>query len=136
MRLWILPAALVGFLVGCNKTPEGGTPGTNSTFKLSLPSEAAMAKPVKQGTSEIFDGSVDRGSEFKKDVKIKVEGPDKLKVKVDPAEIKASSGDTKFRIHVEADKDTPVGDHVIKVTGTPAEGSPTTGEFKVKVSAP
>lgn len=136
MRLWILPAALVGFLVGCNKSPEGGTPGTNASFKLSLPTDLAKLAVIKQGTNEIYDGSVDRGSDFKKDVKLKVEGPDKLKVKVEPSEIKASSGDTKFKITVEADKDTPVGEHTIKVTGTPADGSPTTGEFKVKVSAP
>lgn len=137
MRFLTIPVvALAGFLVGCNKTPEGGTPGGNASFKLSLPTDLAMAKPIKQGTSEIFEGSVERGSEFKKDVKIKVDGPDKLKVKVSPDAIKASDGSTKFNITVEADKDAPVGDHVIKVTGTPDGGSPTSGEFKVKVTAP
>jgi hypothetical protein len=138
MRLTILPlAALTAFAFGCNKTPEGGTPGSPANFKLSLPtSDLAFAKPIKQGTSEIFDASVDRGSEFKKDVKIKVDGPDKLKVKVDKDTVKAADGDTKFKITVEADKDTPVGEHTIKVTGTPDGGSATSGEFKVKVTAP
>lgn len=136
MRLWILPAALVGFLVGCNKSPEGGTPGTSSTFSLNLPSAAAMAKPIKQGTSESFEASVDRKNDFKKDVKLKVESPDKLKVELSKDTIKASDGETKFNVLVKTDKDTPVGEHTIKVTGTPADGSPTTGEFKVKVTAP
>jgi len=138
MRLLILPvAALVGLVVGCNKSPEGGTPGSNASFQLSLPtSELAFAKPIKQGTSEMFEGSVVRASEFKKDVKIKVDGPDKLKVKVSPDSVKASDGSTKFNVTVEADKDTPVGEHTIKVTGTPDGGSATTGEFKVKVTAP
>lgn len=137
MRLLTLPVvALVGLVVGCNKSPEGGTPGTNASFKLSLPTDLAMAKPIKQDTSESFDCSVDRGSDFKKDVKLKVEGPAKLDVKLSKDTVKASDGDTKFNIIVKADKDAPVGDHVIKVTGTPDGGSPTTGEFKVKVTAP
>lgn len=137
MRLLTIPVvALAGLLVGCNKSPEGGTPGTAASFKLSLPTDLSKLKPIKQGTSEMYEGSIDRGSDFKKDVKIKVEGPDKLTVKVSPDTIKASDGSTKFNVTVEADKDAPVGDHTIKVTGTPDGGSATTGEFKVKVTAP
>jgi uncharacterized membrane protein len=137
MRLLTIPVvALAGFLVGCNKTPEGGTPGGPASFKLSLPTDLSKLKPITQGTSEMYEGSVDRGAEFKKDVKIKVEGPDKLKVKVSPEVIKATDGSTKFNITVETTKDTPVGEHTIKVTGTPDGGSATTGDFKVKVNAP
>lgn len=138
MRLLLLPvAALVGLVVGCNKSPEGGTPGTAASFKLSLPtSELAFAKPIKQDTSEMFDCSIDRGSDFKKDVKLKVEGPAKLDVKLSKDTIKASDGDTKFNVIVKADKDAPVGEHSIKVTGTPDGGSATSQEFKVKVTAP
>ena len=50
--------------------------------------------------------------------------------------IKASDGDTKFAITVTPAKDAPVGDHEIKVTGTPDGGSSTTGSFKIKVAAP
>ena len=135
MRLWILPiAALIGFTVGCNKSPEGGTPGTASNFKISLP--AATVKDIRQGTSESYDGSIDRGSDFKKDVKLKVDAPDKIEVKLNKDTIKASDGDTKFTLTVTPAKDAPVGEHAIKVTGTPDGGAATIGEFKVKVAAP
>jgi len=110
MRLWILPiAALVGFVVGCNKSPEGGTPQSDSSFKLSLPA----------GT---------------KDVKLTVEAPKQLDIKLTKQEIKASDPDTKFSITVTAAKDAPIGEHTIKIVGTPSEGSPTAGEFKLKVT--
>jgi uncharacterized membrane protein len=132
MRHWILPiAAFVGFAVGCNKSPEGGTPQTDANFKLSLP---AGTKDIKQGTAETYDASIDRGSAFKKDVKLTVEAPKQLDIKLTKQEIKASDPDTKFSITVTAAKDAPIGEHTIKIVGTPAEGSPTAGEFKVKVN--
>lgn len=137
MRLLTIPViALAGFLVGCNKSPEGGTPGTNASFKLSLPTDLSKLKPIVQGTSESFDCSIDRGSDFKKDVALKVEAPAKLDVTLNKNSVKASEGDTKFNVIVKADKDAPVGEHTIKVTGTPDGGTATTGEFKVKVTAP
>ena len=132
MRFWILPvAALVAFMVGCNKSPEGGTPQTDASFKLSLP---AGTKDIKQGTAETYDASISRGSAFKKDVKLTVEAPKQLDIKLTKQEIKASDPDTKFAITVTAAKDAPIGEHTIKIVGTPADGSPTAGEFKVKVN--
>jgi uncharacterized membrane protein len=134
MRLWsITIAALVGFAAGCNKSPEGGTPNTSSSFKIALP---PMEKDIKQGDRATLDGSIDRGSEFKKDVKLKVEAPPKVDVTLSKDTIKASEGDTKFTLTVAPAKDAPVGEHIVKVTGTPSEGAATVGEFKVKVVAP
>jgi hypothetical protein len=132
MRLWILPfAALIGFTFGCNPSPEGGTPHTKSSFKLQLP--PAPSKDIKQGDTATLDASVDRGSEFKKDVKLTVTKPDKIDVKLSKDTVKASE-DTKFTISVSPAKDAPLGEHAIKVTGTPeGGGEATTGEFKVKV---
>ncbi len=132
MRVWYITAtALLAFGVGCNKSPEGGTPGTNASFKLSLPT----SKDIKQGDTESFDASIDRGSELKKDVDLKAEAPAKLDVKLNKSSIKAGDGDTKFSITVTPAKDAPLGDHEIKVTGTPAGGgAATTGSFKVKVT--
>jgi hypothetical protein len=134
MRLWILPfAALIAFTFGCNKSPEGGTPHTKSSFKLSLPT-STLPKDIKQGDTTTFDASVDRGSEFKKDVKLTVVKPDKIDVKLGKDTIKGSE-DTKFTISVSPAKDAPLGEHAIKVTGTPeGGGDPTTGEFKIKVT--
>lgn len=134
MRLWILPiAVLTAFALGCNKSPEGGTAGTPASFKLSLP---ALTKDIKQGTTETYEASVDRGSAFKEDVKLKVDVPSKIEAKLTKDEIKGSDGDTKFSITVTAAKDAPIGEHEIKVTGTPAKGSAVTHSFKVKVTAP
>ncbi len=131
MRVWLLPTvALVGFALGCNTSPEGGTPNTKSSFKLSLP---AVTKDIKQGTSETYDASISRGSELHKDVKLTVTKPEKIDVKLSKDTIKASE-DTKFTITVTAAKDAALGEHTIKVTGTPEGGGESaTGEFKVKV---
>lgn len=129
-QLLLIPAALAGFFVGCNDSPEGGTPNTNSTFKLSLP---AVSKDVKQGTAETYDGSISRGSDFKKDVRISVTKPEGVDVKLNKDMIKANE-DTKFTMTVTADKKAALGEHLIKVTATPeGGGAATTGEFKVNV---
>jgi hypothetical protein len=136
MRLSLLSVvALTGCVVGCNKSPEGGTtPNAPHTgFKLSLPL-SATTKDVKQGDTATFDASIDRDSEFKKDVKLSATAVDsKVSVKLSKDAIKASD-DTKFTITVTPAKDAPLGETVIRVTGTPDNGgNPTTGEFKVKV---
>ena len=142
MRLWILPfAAFVGFAVGCNKSTEGGTSpnkpaGSSAGFEINLPTDLATLKSVKQGTPESYDASVKRGSDFKQDVKLKVEAPAKIDAKLNKDLIKASDGDTKFVITVTPEKDAPIGEHEIKVTGTTDGGSPAVGSFKVKVTAP
>lgn len=132
MRIWhITAAALVTFGLGCNKSPEGGTPGTDASFKLSLPT----SKDVKQGDTESFDASITRGSAFKKDVTLKAEAPDKLGVKLSKGEIKSSEADLKFTITVTPAVDAPIGEHKVTITGTPADGKPTSEFFTVKVTA-
>jgi uncharacterized membrane protein len=129
--LLLIPAALIGFLTGCNESPEGGVPNTSSNFKVDLP---AVTKDIKQGTAESYDASINRGSEFKKDVKLTVTKPDKIDVKLNKDMLKASE-DGKFTMTITAAKDAPLGEHVIRVTGTPeGGGAATTGEFKIKVT--
>jgi uncharacterized membrane protein len=133
MRLPLLSVTvLVAGVVGCNTSPEGGTRGTKSTFKLSLPLSTPM-KDIKQGDTSTFDASVERGSEFKQDVHLTVTKPEKVDVKLSKTTVKASE-DTKFTITVSPAKDAPLGEHSIKITGTPdGGGEATTGEFKIKV---
>ncbi|VTR95985.1 Uncharacterized protein OS=Singulisphaera acidiphila (strain ATCC BAA-1392 / DSM 18658 / VKM B-2454 / MOB10) GN=Sinac_1997 PE=4 SV=1 [Gemmata massiliana] len=138
MRVWyIAAAALVAFGFGCNKSPEGGTPGTNASFKIALPglSGSPLAKDVKQGDRESYDASIDRGSDFKKDVKLTVASkPEKIDVKLNKESIKAGEGDTKFTITVAPAKDAAIGEHEIKISAAPADGGKATeGTFKVKV---
>jgi uncharacterized membrane protein len=130
MRLQTLSVVALALVVGCNKSPEGGTPNTKSSFKISLP---VMTKDIKQGDTLTQEGSLDRGSDFKKDVKLTVTKPDKIEVKLSKDVVKASE-DAKFTITVTPAKDAPLGEHSIKVTGTPeGGGDATSGEFKVKV---
>jgi hypothetical protein len=135
MRLWILPiVALVGFGFGCEKkSPEGGQPGTDNKFNVGVPS---VSKDIKQGTTETYEGSITRGKDFKKDVKLKATVPpeSKLKVTLKKDEIKASDTDLKYSIVVEAAKDSPAGKHAITITGTPSEGSATSEKFEVNVT--
>jgi hypothetical protein len=131
MRLWIAPlAALLVLQAGCNKSPEGGTPGSTASFKIKAPD---MATTIKQDNKETVKLSIDRGSDFKKDVKLSVTAPDKVKAELSKDVIKA--GDTTdFTVTVSPAKDAPLGDHKVKVTGTPdGGGTPTSVEFTVKV---
>lgn len=130
-RLLLIPAVLV-FFAGCNTSPEGGTPNTSSSFKLSLP---AITKDIKQGTSETTEASVDRGSDFKKDVRISITEPDKVDVKLNKDTIKANEGETKFTMTITVAKDAAIGEHTIKVTGKPeGGGAETSKEFKIRVT--
>ena len=134
MRLWILPlAALVGFTIGCNKSPEGGTAGTNSSFTITAPT---VPTTIKQDNKETVKLSLSRGSEFKKDVKLSVAPVDKLKLDLNKTEIKASDATpAEFTITISPAKDAPVADYKVKVTGTPEGGGTATSvEFTVKVA--
>jgi uncharacterized membrane protein len=131
MRLWIAPiATLIVLQAGCNKSPEGGAPGSTASFKISAPT---ISTTVKQDNKETVKLSIDRGSDFKKDVKLVVDAPDQIKTELSKATIKA--GDTTdFTVTVSPSKTAPLGDHKIKVTGTPdGGGAATSVEFTVKV---
>lgn len=131
MLLRTIPILLLGLVVGCgSKSTEGGTPNSKASVKLSLPQ---IVKDIKQGDTLTQDASLDRGSEFKKDVKLTVTKPDKIDVKLSKDTVKGSE-DTKFTISVTPAKDAALGEHVIKITGTPeGGGEATVGEYKVKV---
>jgi uncharacterized membrane protein len=131
MRLGISAlAALLVLQAGCNKSPEGGTPGSNASFTIAAPT---VPTTIKQDNKETVKLSINRGSDFKKDVKLSVTAPDKVKAELSKDTIKA--GDTTdFTITVSPSKEAPLGDHKVKVTGTPdGGGTPTSVEFTVKV---
>jgi len=136
MRLWILPVALVGFLIGCNKSEKGGNPADNkNNFTLDLPGLSKdVGKDIKQGTTETYEGKISRGSEFKDDVALTVDSkPEKVSVKLNPSDVKAST-DGKFSIEVKADDDAPLGESDVKITAKPKSGTAVTSSFKLKVT--
>lgn len=134
MRFWILPlAALAGFALGCNKSPEGGSAGTHDSFTITAPT---IPTTIKQDNKESVKLSLSRGSDFKKDVKLSVAPVDKLKLELSKDTVKASEASpAEFTVTISPAKDAPVSDFKVKVTGTPdGGGTPTTVEFTVKVA--
>jgi uncharacterized membrane protein len=131
MRKWLSLAALAAFLVvGCNKSPEGGTPGTSSSFTIVGPT---MTTTIKQDNKETVKLSLDRKSDFKKDVRLTATAPEKVKAELSKDEIKASEP-ADFTLTITVAKDAALGDHVVKVTGTPqGGGSATSVDVKIKV---
>ena len=130
---YLTAAAVVAFCIGCNKSPEGGTPNTDASFKISLP---AVSQDVKKGDTRTVDGTVERGSAFKKDVKLKVESMEKkLDVSLSKETVKAEEKDGKFGIVLKPADDAPLGEYEVKVTATPDGGGTATSQtFKVKVT--
>jgi uncharacterized membrane protein len=131
MRKYLSLAAIAALAIaGCNNSPEGGTPGTHSTFTVSAPTTSTT---IKQDNKETVKLSLSRGSDFKKAVKLSVSAPDRIEAKLNKDTI-APSDPTDFTVTISVAKDAPLGDQTIKVTATPeGGGSATNVEFKVKV---
>jgi len=136
MRYGFSLAALVAVLiVGCNKSPEGGVPGTGNAFTITGPS-ATMSTTIKQDNTESVKLTLNRGKDFKQNVKLAVASPsDKVKTELNKTTVTpADPGDVILKIIVA--KDAPLGDHILKVTGTPEGGTPTSVDVKINVDAP
>ena len=117
--------------IGCNKSSEGGVSGTKDTFKIGAP---VMATTIKQGDKQTISVTIDRDSNFQQSVKLDAQAPKGLKVDIDKSTVK-SSDPKEVALSISADKDCPLGDHVVKVTGKPDTGNPTTVDVKVTVTA-
>lgn len=130
MRIALSLAAAAGLmLVGCNKSPEGGATGTSSSFKISAP---MMTTNIKQDNKESVKVSLDRGKDFKQTVKLKADAPTGIKAELSKDSVAASEpADVSLTLTVA--KDAPLGEHVVKVTGTPESGAATSVDVKVKV---
>lgn len=126
---WMCAALLAAAPLACKQSPEGGSPGSNDSFKLQAP---VMPEVLKQGERETLTLKLDRGSDFKKSVKIDVKAPEGLKV--DPAHKTVKASDpAEVSITIEADKKAAAGDHKITVVATPESGNPTSLDVTVKV---
>ena len=131
MKMALLAALIATVaLVGCNKSEEGGRPGTDS-FKLSVP---VLSTAVKQGEVQTAKMTVDRSEGFKQGIKLDVKAPSGLHVDLSNTTVKpGDKGDV--QLEIKADKDAPLGDQKIVVKGTPDKGESTEIEFTVTVSA-
>jgi uncharacterized membrane protein len=114
---------------GCNNSPEGGTPGTSSSFTMSAPT---ISTTIKQDNKESVKLTLNRGADFKKSVKLRVTAPDKVRAELSKDTI-APSDPGEVTLTVTVAKDAPLGDEMIKVTGTPEGGTATSVDVKIKV---
>lgn len=115
--------------VACNTSSQGGNAGTKDSFTVTGPT---MSTTVKQGDRQTVKLTLNRGSDFKKDVALAATAPTGLKVDLGSKKV-AASEPAEVTMTIEATKDAAVGDHVIKVTATPDSGKATDLEVKVKV---
>jgi uncharacterized membrane protein len=130
--LWLAaPLAALTVLAGCNNSPEGGTPGTRNSFTLKGPT---LTTTIKQGDTQTVTLTVDRDSEFKQTVKLTVQEP--TGIDADLSKTQVTSADPKdVALTIRVAKDAALGDHVVKVTGTPVSGGATRVDVKVMVEA-
>ena len=131
---------------GCtpNKSAPGGpaapgssshtaTAGSSDKFTISAPSGTT---DIKQGATKEITISIDRGKNFKQNVKLSLSTDAKgLTVKPDTTEIMASDTSTSKKFTLQADKDAALGEHKITVKGTPDTGTATEQSFNVKVTS-
>ena len=116
----------------CNRSPEGGTPGSDNSFRISAPSGATNLKPGEEKTLTL---SVNRDSAFTQAVTLKADSQSpKIDARVDKTKMEAA--DKSVTLTVKAAADAPKGEHIIKVTGTPQTGAPTSVDVKVEVVNP
>ncbi len=131
MKILLSLTALTALvLAGCNHSPEGGTPGTSSSFTISAPT---ITTTIKQDNKESIKLTVNRGSDFKKSITLTAMAPEKLKAELSKTTI-APSDPSDVMLNVSVAKDAPLGDATIRVTGTPDGGGASTSvEVKIKV---
>lgn len=137
-------AAGVMALVGCeSKSPPGG-PGAvkpdGTTPRVGTPDNSFQIKlagaDLKQGESRTVPVSIVRGKNFDQDVKLAVaNSPQGVTLKFDDSTLRASEKET--NLVIQAGADAALGEHMVKVTATPARDGPgTSTDIKIEIRKP
>lgn len=142
---YLLPALLMGMMIatsGCNKSEPGG-PGaalpdseqatigeTDNTFTLEAP---VTATDVTQGETDEVSIGIDRSDNFSQSVSLSF-GTLPMGVTLTPASATLAQGDSEVKLTLAAAPDAALGDHIIVVTGRPAQGPIATVELKISVN--
>lgn len=131
-----LTAAAVGLFAlasaACNRSPEGGHPNTDNSFRLST---APGDTNIKPGEERNIVVTVKRDSAFTQTVTLKADSPSpKVEARFDKTSVGA--GDKEVTLTVKAATDAPKGPHIIKVIGTPQTGATTSLDVRVEVVNP
>jgi uncharacterized membrane protein len=108
-----------------------GVSTPDNAFELKLPGSTG----INQGETKTVTVSISRGKNFDQDVKLDFSGaPTGVKVTSANSSLKAS--EKSVDVTIAAAADASLGEHTIKVTGTPGTGSGTSGEFKINIKKP
>lgn len=135
-------------LIGCNNQSTPGGPGASSpstsgrtpagitvgqaeeTFRLDVPN---LSTRLTQGEVQQVSIAIKRGKNFSEDVVLTF-GELPKGVTVEPGQPMLKAGDEEAKFKVKAADDAALGDHTIKVTGTPTKGKDAANEFKITVN--
>lgn len=117
---------------GCQSTvsPQGGTLPQDREFTVTVPTRST----VKQGESIPVKLSLNRGSFFRKDVRLEI-NTEGVTVTPDEVLIKASE-QAEAQLQIAAPRNAALGEYRVYVNATPDAGKTTSTEFTVKVVAP
>lgn len=129
-------AALTVLPLACNTSSPGGNTSPNApkkeTFTITAPTTATT---IKQGDKQTVTLTLDRGADFKSAVDLAADAPKGLKVELSDKSVEASEP-KEVTLSIEVAKDAAQGDHIVKVTATPKNGTATNVDVKVKVEVP
>ncbi|MFN0136124.1 MAG: hypothetical protein ACKVS9_08420 [Phycisphaerae bacterium] len=121
----------VASVTGLTKHSEqGGGVGTD-TFRLGVPPAPTN---IKQGELQTVRLVVDRGGSFKQVLKLAARTTQGLSL--EPADATLAPGDKgEVKLRIRAATDAPIGNHTIRVMGTPEQGEVANTDFEIVVSA-
>lgn len=111
-------------------SPQGGTLPQDKEFSIVVPTHST----VKQGESVSIVILLNRGSFFKKDVRLVIHADGLV---VTPAEVLVKASEKpEAQLQITATRETALGEYRVYINATPAAGKTTSTECTVAVVAP
>ena len=118
---------------GCySSSDKGGSVLKGEGFKIAV---LTFTTEIKQGETKNVTVSVERGQNFKQDVKLRIKASPGISVLPTKVWVEASEA-AEVQLQISVAKDAALGEYQIFVEGTPEKGESTSTEFNVKVVAP
>lgn len=115
-------------LCGCSMSSRGGGFSHDDSFRIVGPADTT----IKQGEVQVVTLNLERGDQFKRDVKLDIRAP--KGVRIDPDEVTvAASEKPEVEVRIAADRDAALGEYDVYVKGTPESGHATSMDFSVHV---
>jgi uncharacterized membrane protein len=129
----IVSVFALALATGCMPTsPQGGGLGKDNGFTIGTP---MFGVTMKQMETRAVKVELKRGKFFMQDVRLESRATEGLKIEPAEMTVKASEPGEVY-LRVTAPENAAIGEYRIYVKGVPESGETTTGEIKVKVTAP